>query len=105
METLVESIRNAVAADATAEARGVGADACRTILAALGATPVEPLAAVAAPTSPPIATIVSALRGLPLEQLLDLAIARVRAALPADTALEPVQSLKILRVPLPGAKP
>ena len=40
-----------------------------------------------------------------LEKLLDLAIARVRAALPADAAVPPVQPIKCTHVPVPGATP
>ena len=101
MKDLVEAIRTALAPEATPEARGAGAGACRTILAALEAKPGEPLGpAVPAPTTP-AAAIVTAIRGMPVEQLLDLAIARVRAALPADAVIPPVQPIKFIQVPIP----
>src|SRR5687768_1819955 len=119
MDTLLESIRAAIAATANDEARAAGAHACRTILTVLEAKPGEPLASsassVATPASsiidvvaadaasttdvPPsaaptadtdpaqIASIISALRGIPVDQLLDLAIARMRAALPQGVAV------------------
>lgn len=100
MEPLLEAIRAALAADASPEARTAGATACRTILTALDATAGEPMtAAVAAPPTP-IAQIVGALRGVPADQLLDLAIAKLRAALPADATVAPVQPIKFQIVPV-----
>lgn len=57
------------------------AQACRTFLTALGATTGELLATPTVQISP-IASMVGALRGVPPEQLLDLAIAKLRSALP-----------------------
>ncbi|MFT3697691.1 MAG: hypothetical protein QM831_31420 [Kofleriaceae bacterium] len=42
-----------------------------------------------------IAALVGALKGLPAEQLLDLAIMRLRAALPPGTELTPVRPMSI----------
>jgi hypothetical protein len=95
MENVLEAIRAAVAVDATAEARTAGVAACRAILAALEAQPGEPIVAnVVAPSPSPIATVVAALRGVPADQLLDLAIAKLRAALPAGTDVPHAQPLK-----------
>ena len=105
MDALVEAIRSALAPDATPETRAAGAGACRTVLAALDASAGTQLPAPVAPPLPPIGEMVKALRGLPAEQLLDLAIARVRAALPADASVAPVQAIKFMHVPIPGAKP
>jgi hypothetical protein len=83
--TLIESIRTAVAEGATVEARATGASACRTLLAALDAKPGEVIA-VTAPPQPasPITTVLGALRGVPPEQLLDLVIAKLRSLVPVD---------------------
>ncbi len=105
MENLLDAIRAAIAPEAAPEARAAGVDACRRILTALGATAVEPAAAPVAPPPLPIADIVSALRGLPAEQLLDVAIARVRSLLPADVKVAPTQPIKFVHVPIPGGKP
>ena len=105
MESLIETIRTAVAPDATAETRAAGAHACRTILAALDAKPGEPMAAAVAPQPLQIATIVSALRDMPTDQLLDLAIARLRTMLPAGTDVAPVKPISFHFVAKPGAKP
>lgn len=75
-------------------------------LIALEAKPGEPLAAaveLAAPSAsaPPLAAMVGALRGMPPDQLIDLAIARLLAALPADAALLPqVSSVRFQLVPV-----
>lgn len=103
MEKVIEQIRAALAQDATPDARTAGIAACRAVLAALEATPGAPMAtATAAPTDTnPIASIVGALRGVPPEQLLDLAIAKLRAALPAGTAVPAIAPLKFHLIPVP----
>lgn len=116
METLIETIRVAVQSDASEEAKHQGALACRTILTALDAKPGEPLvpprdpnaaqpsAAVAqsVPVIEPlqVAAIVGALRGMPAEQLLDLAIARLRAALPKDATTPTIAPVKFQIIPI-----
>jgi hypothetical protein len=99
VENFFESIRAASAPDATTEARTEGVAACRAILAALG----EPVASapLAPPAPPPIASMVAALRGVPPDQLLDLAIQRLRAALPPGVEVPPAQPLKFHLVPAP----
>lgn len=113
METLIEAIRVALLPDATDEAKHQGALACRTILTALDTKEGEPLAAQAEPTAVPpppapspaiephqVAAIVGALRELPAEQLLDLAIARLRAALPATAATPTVAPIRFQIIPV-----
>jgi hypothetical protein len=99
MQQHVEAIRAAIEPDAAPDVRNKGVEACRAILAALDATPSEPMAAVV-PASQ-IASIVGALRGLPPDQLLDLAISKLRAALPSSTEVAPVAALKLHIVPVP----
>lgn len=99
METLIDAIRHAVTANASAESRAAGAQACRTILAALDAKPGEPLAPSAAGTTP-LQAIVGALRTMPLDQLLDLTIAKLTAALPAGTEIPPVHAVRIPLAPI-----
>ena len=102
MDALIETIRSSVASDATDEAPAAGAQACRTILAALE-TPVGAPPAISPPVSslPPAAQMIATLRGVPAEQLLDLAIAQLRAKLPADAAAPRVDPLKFHIVQLP----
>lgn len=120
METLFEAIRVALLPDATHEAKHQGALACRTILSALEAKEGEALAppteAPTGPTPPPpapviepqqVAAFVSAIRGLPPEQLLERAIAALRVALPAGAAKPTSTPLKFHIVqlgPLTDAK-
>ena len=106
MEQLLEAIRAATATDASDETKAAGANACRTLLTALEAKAGQPLASPAMPSNP-IEAAVSVIRGMPAEQLLDLAIARLKAALPPETNLEPVKRLTVPLVPLPaiGRKP
>ncbi len=107
METMIEAIRVAVQSDASDEAKHQGALACRAILTALEAKPGEPLGAPsdASTTSPPIgppqvAAIIGALRGMSPEQLLDLAITRLRAALPADATAPTVAPVRFQILPI-----
>jgi hypothetical protein len=118
MDDLIEKIRAAANADATDEARTAGADACRALLIALDAKPGEPMASpvpsgeasiVPVPLAPttqlptPHAAaqaIVSALRGMTPDQLLDVAIARLRAALPPGTVVPTTQPLKFQLIPV-----
>ena len=92
MEDLLNMIRSALAGDASDDVKASGAVACRTILARLEPTAAAPIAASAPPSQSPaetIASVVGMLRGVPPEQLLDLAITRLRAALPIDGRATP----------------
>jgi hypothetical protein len=88
---LISSIRAAVAAGASAEARVAGATACRSILTVLEAKPGQPLAAEpqrpASPASPITALLkqpgfLNQLAAMSREQLLDL-LKQVTGAMPA----------------------
>ena len=103
IDNVLVSVGAALAPDATSEARAAGATACRAVLAALEATPGQRLAAVV--QGPPInasaiASAVAALRGVPPDQLLDLAISRLRAALPAEAHVPSVAPLKFHIIPI-----
>lgn len=99
MDQLLEAIRLATLSEASDEARNAGAQACRTILRALEAKPGESLAPVAVEASP-MQTVVAALRGMPPDQLLDLAIARLKAALPEGAQAPSVQPVKFQLLPV-----
>jgi hypothetical protein len=88
---LIASIRAAVAAGASVEARAAGATACRSILTVLEAKPGQPLAAEpqrpASPASPIAALLkqpgfLNQLAAMSREQLLDL-LKQVTGAMPA----------------------
>ena len=102
MENLIESIRTALTSDATPDARIAGASACRTILAALEGTAGEPMATAVSANPSPIASIIGALRGVPPDQLLDLAITKLRAALPASAEVPAVAPIKFHILPVGG---
>ena len=97
MHELIETIRAAVAEDATVEAKLAGAQACRVILATLDPEPPRP-APASAPANP-----LAALAGLDLDRALDLVIARLRAALPEDkrAAVGERPGMRIQLVPVP----
>jgi hypothetical protein len=101
VEPLIETIRASLEPDAPPETRAAGVQACRTILTALESTAGQPMAATPPVATSPVASIVRALRGVPPEQLLDLAITKLRAALPPDVQVPPVPPLKFY---LPGGR-
>jgi hypothetical protein len=100
MEDLLETIRTGVESDATAEARAAGAAACRALLIEVEARPTE-TPNVVLPEPAQVAALVRSLRGVPAEQLLDLAIAKARSLLPADVATAPVAPLNLKIIPFP----
>lgn len=82
MNDLIELIRSATRAEASAEQKIAGAQACRTIMTALEAEVGKPIALAGAPTPGPLA-------GVSPDQALDLLIARLSAMVPAERAGEP----------------
>jgi hypothetical protein len=105
MENLIDTIRAAIANDASAESGAAGAHACRTILAAIETQAGEPLTSAPPPTTPVQAALV-ALSKAPPEQLLDMVIAKLRSVLPTGAEVAPVQSVRIPLLPIAtrGAK-
>ena len=99
MTELIETIQLAVADDATSEAKQAGANACRTLLAALEPSPTT---ALAAPT--PART--SPLAGMDATHVLDLAIAKLRAmANDAEAPSRPQTGYRVQLIPVPRSKP
>lgn len=102
METHIETIRLAFAEDATPEVRANGAASCRAILDNL-----EPkVAEVPAPSRmdpSQIANLASTIRSVPLDQLLDLAITKLRTIVPgeASTRAPTGFSVPFIQVPVP----
>ena len=104
MENLLESIRAALVPEATSETRAAAIGACRTILSALGATPGEPLAAPRQPEIGPTAhAIASVIRSTPPDQLLDMLVTKLRAAVPGDVQPPATHKINIplVRIPTP----
>lgn len=94
----IASIRDATDNDATPDVRARGIAACRALLTWLEGSPRSP----PVPTHPPVdamARIAGSLQAMSAEQLLDLTIARMRAALPAGVTAPAVAPLTIKLVP------
>jgi hypothetical protein len=85
MEEAITAIQDALKPDATIEMRAMGAAACRSILAVLEPKPTAPSPILDAAG---VASLVAAVRAAPPDQLLDLAIAKLRSALPAGADAE-----------------
>jgi hypothetical protein len=96
IDATLTTIRAALGPEATSEARAAGANACKSVLAALEGANVP--AATLNPAA--IASAITALRSVPPDQLLDLAIAKLRGALPASTQVAPVHAFKMPFVPV-----
>ena len=79
MTDMIEAIRAAIADGATSEQKVIGAQACRTILAALGAEPGKPIVVPGAPQQHPLA-------GITADQALALLIARLTTIAEAKEA-------------------
>jgi hypothetical protein len=75
MDKLIDTIRLALADDATPEIKQAGAQACRTIQTALEAQPGTSMAVVPAVAASPLA-------GADIGQVLDLLIGKLRTMVP-----------------------
>lgn len=104
MDELLDTIRHALAPDAAPETRAAGAQACRAVLAALEPQPA-PAAAPPGAAALPIAELATAIRTIPLDQLLDLAITKLRGALPAGADAPTVKPLDFRLVPVQRRTP
>jgi hypothetical protein len=134
MDTLLELVRRGLAPDADPTTRAAAREVCDRILHALGPAPTPPAApAVAvAPVAPtlapvrgfpgafapvipspvpamptsPLAQMIGVLRHMPADQLLDLAIQRLRAALPKGATVTEPKGIQFQLVPVtpPGDK-
>jgi hypothetical protein len=100
VEAMLAAIRGAFAADATDEARRAATAACHALLVVLQPNaPAQPNAPVQL-NAAAVAQAVTALRGVPADQLLDLAISKLRSALPAGVEVAPVKPLNFNFVPI-----
>jgi hypothetical protein len=102
MEDVIIAIRSAVAPDATPETRAAGIQACRAVIAALGATQGEPLAPPrpinVGPTAQALAAVI---RTTPPDQLFDMLIAKLRSAVPDDAQVAAPKKINIPLVRIP----
>jgi hypothetical protein len=102
MESALETLRAALCDGATAEQRASGIAACRAMLAALEASPGQPLPVASATSNEPPHGAPVALAGFTLDQVLDLAIGKMRSLLPpeklaAAQASQPPLSIRLFR--------
>jgi hypothetical protein len=79
MDQLIDTIRAAVATDASKEQKAAGVHACRTIVAALDTEPGKPIVLHGAPPKPPLS-------GVSFDQVLDLLIGKLTAIAHANDA-------------------
>jgi hypothetical protein len=105
LDDLIASIRAAVARDASADARAIGATACRSILTALEAQAGQPLAAAPSAPASPVASLLTSLASMPREQLLDLVISKLRAALPPGTPTAVAGAPRFHLIQIPQMRP
>jgi len=104
MDTELETLRLALAPEATDEARASGAATCRAILATLDPSAQTPPPQRPAIDASQIAALVGALRGVPPDQLLDLAISKLRSALPVDASSTAPKGISFHIVPVAPAR-
>lgn len=100
MDQLIDAIRAAMAPDATVEAKGIGVQACRTIIAALDTEPGKPLVMPGTSASAPAARPT-------LDQVLDMMVAKL-TLIAAERDKNPAPALPPpngLRVPVMRAAP
>lgn len=120
IDAIIQIIRDALAENASIEARSAAAAACREILHHLEpdtAAAIEPTAdatrqaehevgnvgrgsETARPTMPEVAALAAAIRTVPVDQLLDLAIAKLRALVPDVPAKAATRGLSIPLIPV-----
>lgn len=115
IDSIIQIVRDALAENAGTEARGAGAAACRAILHHLepGDTTavettgdaLEPGTVAHAndttrPTMPEVAALAAAIRTVPIDQLLDLAIVKLRALVPDEPAKPTSPGLSIPLIPV-----
>jgi hypothetical protein len=98
--TQLETIRAAFIDGASPETVRAGAIACRALAGVLEARPGHALAPMPATERSSLAGLVPQLGSLDIDQILDFVIAKLRAMLPASTALPTPRSyqLPILRL-------
>lgn len=92
MNESIEHIRAALVQGATTEQKALGAQACRTILAALDAEPGKPIVMPGAPAPTPSSR-------LSIDQVLDLVIARLSTVATERDSQPTTQAPRGLRIP------
>jgi hypothetical protein len=99
----IEVIRAALVDGAPAEARSAGAAACRAILAVLEPAPTQESPPTPLLTPELAQQVAVMLRTMNPEQLLDTAIAKLRALEATKPQAAPAQAIRPLSIPMVGA--
>lgn len=101
MEKIIDTIRSASEPGATETQQQEGATALQLMLTALGAKKGE---TISQPEVASIVQLVRALRMLPVDQVLDFAISKLRTMLPENAALDAIKPLAFPIIPIGGAR-
>lgn len=102
MESTFDTIGTALAEGATPEQRVAGVAACHALLGALGAQPTSSSSTSSSPSPPAFVASAHPLGSLPIDQVLDLVIVKLRSILPPDQAAtappgEPPLTIRMFR--------
>ena len=99
MDELIDKMKAGMASDASPEARAAGAAACRCVLAMIDPQPAPSVPANLVPQ------VVGMLKGMDLDQLLGVAVDRLRALNAARGDIPPAKprSIAFQLVPIPRA--
>lgn len=110
MDNYFDTIRAATAPDASEEARSAGRFAARALLVALDTKPGESVelapnpenakTTAASDIAMPIIQLISMLKGVPPDKLIDFAIAKLQAKVGDDAPVQ-VTPVKFRLIPLP----
>ncbi len=106
MENHLESIRAALATDASNEVRRDGIAACHAVLAALAppdtVVTAQPQASPSGNPAQLVESAIALLRHVPIDRVLDMAIATLKAKVPASNEAATARALTFHLVPVPS---
>ena len=102
MENHLETIRVALATDASNELRRDGIAACHAVLAALAAPDTVVPAPPQASPAQLVESAIALLRHVPIDRVLDMAIATLKAKVPASSEVATARALTFHLVPVPS---
>jgi hypothetical protein len=101
--SIIDLISAAVSEGATEDQKKAAATACRNLAAALEAQPGQSLGAEPTPATDNLLTMFAMLSQMPMDQVFDLVIAKLRAKLgPAGATVTPPRSYQLPPLKLPG---
>lgn len=98
LDPLIASVRAAVTPGASAQARAIGATACRSILMALETQPGQPLTTAATPPVSPLAAVLNQLAAMPREQIIEF-LQKLVASSPAAARPMAAPRFHLIEIP------